>query len=478
MTSSSLTYTIKKGTGMEDASITQSHAATIQKSIVKPDARDLRRAAWVCSLGSALEYYDFALYSLASALIFGPLFFPNQAAGMALIASFGTYFLGFAVRPLGGILFGSLGDRLGRKFVLLTTVALMGVASTAIGLIPTFSQIGYWAPGLLVFLRLLQGLGAGAEQAGAAVLMTEYAPSSQRGFYASLPFLGIQIGTILAAVVYFVLLMGVSDITQTGLWRVPFLASAIILGVAIYMRVSLKESPSFTKLEKAHKTTEAPLRNLLKTSRRTVLLGIGLRLAENGASSIYQALAVSYIVTVTGLQSSIGALSLVVAAMLGALIVPLAGYLSDLYGRVAVYRGFAVLQVLIAFPCWWVFSLGHVVPTIIAFTIALGCATWGMFGAQAAFLPELFGAQHRYIGVSVTREVSSVLAGGLAPLIGSAIINLVVQNNAGASQPGLLAWIPLAGYVVLLSIGTIVATFFLPEPRGRDLDDIRDAINQ
>ncbi|MCP5602484.1 MFS transporter, partial [Klebsiella pneumoniae] len=168
--------------------------------------KDLRRAAWTCSLGSALEYYDFALYSLASAIIFGPLFFPNQEPGIALIASFGTYFLGFAIRPVGGLLFGSLGDRLGRKFVLLATVLLMGIASTLIGVLPTYETAGIWAPVMLVALRLLQGLGAGAEQAGAAVLMTEYAPKGKRGFYASLPFLGIQIGTFIAAAVYFLLL--------------------------------------------------------------------------------------------------------------------------------------------------------------------------------------------------------------------------------------------------------------------------------
>jgi MFS transporter, MHS family, metabolite:H+ symporter len=177
--------------------------------VPKVSPKDLGVAAWTCSLGSALEYYDFALYSLASALIFGPLFFPKQAAGISQIASFGTYFLGFAVRPLGGIVFGALGDRLGRKFVLVTTVVLMGLASTLIGVLPPYSSAGYWAPFMLILLRLLQGLGAGAEQAGAAVLMTEYAPRQRRGFFAALPFMGIQLGTVLASLVYFVVLSGV-----------------------------------------------------------------------------------------------------------------------------------------------------------------------------------------------------------------------------------------------------------------------------
>jgi MHS family metabolite:H+ symporter-like MFS transporter len=443
----------------------------------KVSSKDLGIAAWTCSLGSALEYYDFALYSLASALIFGPLFFPHQAAGISQIASFATYFIGFAVRPLGGIIFGALGDRLGRKFVLVTTVLLMGLASTLIGVLPPFSSVGYWAPLMLIVLRLLQGLGAGAEQAGAAVLMTEYAPRERRGFFAALPFLGIQLGTVLASLIYFVMLMGVKDATQTWLWRVPFLLSLLIVAVAMYMRLNLKESPTFAKLEARHQTAQRPLTNLLKHSMKTVGLGIGLRLAENGGSSIYQALAISYVVGVVGVQSSIGTLCLICAPFLGALIVPLSGILTDRFGRVIVYRWFAIFQLIIAFPVWWVLSRGGVVSTIIVISIALGVGTWGMFGAQGALLPELFGANHRYIGVSVAREVSAVISGGVAPLVGSGIIAWVVSMNGGNKDAGIGAWIPIAGYLSLLTLGTIATTFFTPEPRARELDDLRDAVD-
>jgi MHS family metabolite:H+ symporter-like MFS transporter len=432
---------------------------------------DLHRAAWASSLGSALEYYDFALYSLASALIFGPLFFPSQEPGVALLASFGTYFLGFAVRPVGGIIFGSLGDKLGRKFVLLATVLLMGVASTLIGVLPTYATAGFWAPVMLVSLRLLQGLGAGAEQAGAAVLMTEYAPRERRGFYASLPFTGIQTGTVAAALVYFLLLLRVDNIAETWLWRVPFLLSVVLIAVAVWMRLKLKESPEFTKLEARHQVTERPLANLLKNSMPNVLRVIGLRMAENGGSSIYQALAVSYVVGVVGLKGPIGALCLVFAATLGALIVPLAGILTDRYGRVITYRCFALFQLLIAFPTWWIFSQGEIVSTVAAITVALGIGAWGMFGASGALLPELFGAKHRYIGVSAAREASAVLAGGIAPMIGAALITW----SASAFTSTLDAWIPIACYVTLLSLITVVTTFLTPEPRGRDLDDPRDA---
>ena len=442
---------------------------------MKITTQDLHRAGWASSLGSALEYYDFALYSLASALIFGPLFFPAQDPAVGLLASFGTYFIGFAIRPVGGIVFGILGDRLGRKFVLLATVLLMGAASTLIGVLPTYASVGYWAPAMLIFLRLLQGLGAGAEQAGAAVLMTEYAPRDRRGFFASLPFMGIQLGTIAAALVYFILLLRIDNVAETWLWRLPFLLSVVIIAVAIWIRLRLKELPEFAKLEARHQVDDRPLAHLLESSRKTLLLGIGLRMGENGGSSIYQALAISYIVGVVGLKGPIGALCLVFAATLGALVVPLAGILTDRYGRVIVYRSFAIFQLLIAFPVWWVLSRGDITSIIIVISIALGAGVWGMFGAQGALLPEMFGARHRYIGVSVAREVSAVLAGGIAPLIGAGIISWTTSAYGGAKEAGIGAWVPLAAYLSFLTLITVITTFFTPETKGRDLDDPHDA---
>ena len=465
----------------------QSHAPSLHAaSMLRPSEptptgaitdTDLKRAAWASALGSALEYYDFALYSLASALIFGPLFFPSQDPTVALIASFGAYFIGFAVRPVGGIIFGILGDRLGRKFVLLATILLMGVASTLIGVLPSYASVGIWAPVLLIGLRVLQGLGAGAEQAGAAVLMTEYAPRERRGFFAALPFLGIQLGTVAAALVYFLLLLHGDDIIESGLWRLPFLSSVVIIAVAIWIRLKLKESPEFAKLEAHEQVVDRPLANLMRHSKRSVLIGIGLRLGENGGSSIYQALAVSYMVSVVGIKGPIGALSLVFAASLGAIVVPLAGKLSDRHGRVTVYRAFALFQLLIALPVWWVLSHGSVPASIAVLSVALGMGVWGMFGTQGALMPELFGARHRYIGVSVAREVSAVIAGGIAPLVGAAIIAWTISLHGGVKEAGILAWLPIAGYLMLLTLITLVTTFFTPETRGRDLDDPRDALD-
>ncbi|QTE28075.1 MFS transporter [Pengzhenrongella sicca] len=432
---------------------------------------DLRRAALASTLGSALEYYDFALYSLASALIFGQLFFTDADPATGRILAFATYFIGFAVRPLGGLFFGSLGDRIGRKQVLLMTVLLMGGASTLIGVLPTYQQVGMWAPALLIVLRIAQGFGAGAEQAGAATLMTEYAPPRRRGFYAALPFMGIQVGTVIAAVVFFALLVPSEEVLYGWLWRVPFLASAVLIAIAVWIRYKLKESPSFTKLEAREQIEMQPLRSLLRTSRRTVAIGIGLRMAENGGSSVYQALAISYVVTVAladvANPGPIGAIALICAATVGAVTVPVAGKLTDRFGRIPVYRGFAIAQLVLVFPVWWILSTGNIPATVAAISIALGVATWGMFGAQGALMPELFGAQHRYTGVSVARETSAVIAGGVAPLVGSLLLSWFADS-----------WVPIAVYLALLTLITIATTFITPETRDRDLDSDLDALDE
>jgi MHS family metabolite:H+ symporter-like MFS transporter len=241
------------------------------------------------------------------------------------------------------------------------------------------------------------------------------------------------------------------------------------------MRMSLQESPTFVRLKALKRVCDNPLKSAMEHSRPTLLLGIGLRLGENGGSSIYQALAVSYIVGVVGLQGPVGVLTLICAACLGAMTVPIAGKLSDRFGRVVVYRAFAVLQLALAFPVWWVLSLGHVVASIIAISIALGIGTWGMFGTQAALMPELFGSRHRYMGVSIAREVSAVIAGGIAPMIGAGIIALVVASHDGDASAGINAWLPIACYLSLLTLITLYTTFKTPETLNRDLDEARDA---
>ena len=427
---------------------------------------NLRRATLASSVGSALEYYDFALYGLASALIFGELFFPALGASAGLVASFAVYGVGFLARPLGGLFFGAMGDRLGRKAVLIATIALMGGASTLIGVLPTGAQVGVLAPILLLVLRLLQGFGAGAEQAGATVLMAEYGPRRRRGFYASLPFIGIQAGTLLAAGVFALIGLADDEVLLGWLWRVPFLASIVLIAVAVFIRLRLQESPTFIQLEKQEQVSERPLREIFARSRPSLLRGIGLRMAENGGSYIFSTLSISYVTGVIGVNKSVGPLAVAIASAVGIASVPLAGHLSDRWGRVPVYRAGALVLLVLAVPGWWLLSLGNPALVIVVVAVAIGLGVNSMLGAQCAMLPELFGNRHRYVGVAVSREFSAVIAGGIAPLLGALL--LAVTANA---------WWPLAVYVAVLAAITLATTFVAPETRGRDLTLLGDALD-
>lgn len=442
-----------------------SPSAGAQRANDDPEyAANLQRATLAASVGSALEYYDFALYSLASALIFGKIFFPALGDSAATVASFATLAIGFFARPIGGLFFGTLGDRLGRKWILMITIALMGGSSTLIGVLPTGAQVGIWAPILLVVLRILQGFGAGAEQAGATTLMAEYAPVRRRGYYSALPFVGIMIGTIIASLVF----VGLGQVPQEALlgwvWRIPFLASIILIAVAVFIRLRLKESPTFVKLEKQEQVAEHPLREVFRTSTPSLLRGLGLRVAENGGSYIYQTLAITY-VTKLGVQSSIGPLAVAVGAVLGFFTIPLAGSLSDRYGRMRVYRVGAIIQLVLAAVAWPLLSIGNAALTVAVIAIAYGIGVNIMLGAQCAALPELFGSRHRYIGVAIAREFSAILAGGIAPFIGALL--LAAFSNS---------WVPLALYLGALTLITLFTTFVTPETRARDLTLLTDAV--
>ena len=427
-------------------------------------AANLKRATLAASVGSALEYYDFALYSLASALIFGKIFFPGLGDAAGTVASLATLAIGFLARPIGGLFFGTLGDKLGRKWVLMITIALMGGSSFLIGVLPTADQIGVWAPLLLVFLRICQGFGAGAEQAGATVLMAEYSPVRRRGFFSALPFVGIMLGTLLASVVF----VGLGQVPQEALlswvWRIPFLASILLIGVAVLIRLRLQESPTFVKLEKQEQVAHNPLGEVFRRSTPSVLRGIGLRMAENGGSYIYQTLAITY-VSKLGVQTSVGPLAVAVGAILGLVTIPVSGALSDKYGRMRIYRSGALVQLALALVAWPLLSTGNAVVIVVGIAISYGVGVNIMLGAQCAALPELFGSRHRYIGVAVAREFSAIIAGGIAPFVGALLLGWFANS-----------WIPLAVYVIVLTVITLVTTFFTPETRGRDLTLLGDAL--
>lgn len=442
----------------------QNHSST-------PDPRQLRRAIFTGAVGSALEYYDFAIYGLASALVFGHIFFPSLGVTGALLASFATYGAGFLARPFGGLFFGSLGDRKGRKLVLLITIGLMGVATTLIGLLPA----GPLGAVLLVTLRLLQGFGAGAEQSGAATLMAELAPPKRRGWYAALPFIGVFSGLALATITFRVmqLLLSEQQILSWG-WRIPFLLSVVLIAVAIWVRLRLKESPVFKTLETQQQVIKTPMRAVMRDARRPLAATILMRMAETGSSTLYATVSIAFLTGYAATQAQqsaafaqIGTNAVLLASVASVITTPLFGALSDRVGRLRVYRAGALFCMIWAFPAWMMIASGN--PWLITLAIVGGFAIGAnsMLGAQCAHFTELFGNRYRYSGVALSREVGALLSGGLAPLLGIWLTGLA----DGAP------WV-LAAYTIVLGGITLAGSWLSVETRGRDLTLIQDAVGR
>jgi MHS family metabolite:H+ symporter-like MFS transporter len=443
----------------------------VQNHSTSPDPRQLRRAIFTGAVGSALEYYDFAIYGLASALVFGHIFFPSLGVTGALLASFATYGAGFLARPFGGLFFGSLGDRKGRKLVLLITIGLMGAATTLIGLLPA----GPLGAVLLVVLRLLQGFGAGAEQSGAATLMAELAPPKRRGWYAALPFIGVFSGLALATITFRVmqLLLTEQQILSWG-WRIPFLLSVVLIAVAIWVRLRLKESPVFKTLETQQQVVKAPMRAVLRDARRPLAATILMRMAETGSSTLYATVSIAFLTGYAATQAQqsaafaqIGTNAVLLASVASVITTPLFGALSDSVGRLRVYRAGALFCMFWAFPAWMMIASGN--PWLITLAIVGGFAIGAnsMLGAQCAHFTELFGNRYRYSGVALSREVGALLSGGLAPLLGIWLTGLA----DGAP------WV-LAAYTIVLGGITLAGSWLSVETRGRDLTLLQDAVGQ
>lgn len=424
---------------------------------------DFRRATLSTWLGTAMEYVDFALYGLAAGLVFGDVFFPGATPAIALLSAFATYAVGFLARPVGAYVFGRIGDRRGRKFVLVTTVALMGGATTCIGLIPGYASIGYWAPVLLVLLRLAQGFGAGAELSGGAVMLTEYAPTARRGLVASIVALGSNSGTLLASGAWLLVLQLPHDELLSWGWRVPFLASALIAAAALLIRRLMKESPVFVQHRDGATNTGEHARLAPRFWSRSFFVMLGLRIGENGPSYLAQTFVVGYVTKTLLMDKSVATTSVFVASLLGFLVIPLAGLLSDRFGRRPTYRAFCLLLMLYGFPAFALLQSGNALVVSVVMVVGICLASLGIFGVQAAYGVELFGVRSRYTKMAVAKELGSIVSGGTAPLVAAALLAL------------LDAWWPLAAYFVLMATIGFVTTFVAPETRGRDLNLVDDA---
>ena len=419
----------------------------------------LRKISAASIIGTALEWYDYYLYGLASALIFGPMFFPGLGTYGGTLASFATFAVGFIVRPFGGVFFGTLGDRWGRKTVLVITLLLMGLATTAIGLVPDAKTIGWMAPVLLVMLRLIQGFGAGAEFGGAVIMCAETAPKKKRGFYSSLPQIGVALGGLAASGAFALTanLTSQEDFLTWG-WRIPFLISVAAVLVGLYIRLRVVETPVFERLKKQGGSAEKPLNEVMRTHKKSLWVAIGARFADNGVAYIYQTAVIAYAVHQLGKDKGLFLTGVAIASAIAVFATPFYGHLSDRFGRRPVYMFGAIFSALMVFPFFEILQNGPDWMIVIALILALAVGKEMMSAPQASMFAELFDARVRYTGFGLAREVTAII-GGLAPLIGSALI---------AAAGG--AYWPVAVMLVAMIGVTIVALCFAPETKDRDMD--------
>src|SRR5882757_1934445 len=418
-------------------------------------------------LGTTMEYVDFALYGLATALVFNVLFFPHQSPVAALLAGFATYAVGFIARPIGALFFGRLGDRRGRRAVLVITIAMMGGATTLIGALPTYAQIGGFAPALLILLRLAQGFGAGAELSGAAIILAEFAPAKRRGLVASVVAIGSNTGTLVASGVWLLVVQLPHDALYSWGWRIPFLASIVIAASAFLVRRTMKETPVFTQQREilAQRTEEIRAKDTRSFWRRNTafFMMLGLRIGENGPSYLAQGFLVGYVAKVLLVKASVPTAAVLIASCLGFAVIPLSGWLSDRFGRRITYRWFCILLVAYAFPAFALLDSRDPVVVMVIIIVGMCIASLGIFGVQAAYGVELFGAKNRFTKMAFAKELGSILSGGTAPAVASALL------------AAFGAWWPLALYWVLMAGIGLVTTFVAPETRGRNLNLIQDA---
>ena len=420
----------------------------------------IRRVAIASFIGTTIEWYDFFLYGTASALIFNKLFFPNYDPLTGTLASFGTYAVGFAARPIGGIVCGHFGDKIGRKSMLILTLLIMGVATFLIGCLPTYNDIGIWAPILLVVLRMAQGFGVGGEWGGAVLMAVEHAPSGRRGFYGSWPQIGVPAGLLLSTVMF----GQISKLPEQALlswgWRVAFLVSIALVAVGLFIRLAVVEPPVFEALKQSGAGARLPILDAVLHHPKNVLLAMGARLAENGAFYLYTVFVLTYATQPRiGFASSSVLKAISIAAIVEVFAIPAFGALSDGVGRRPVYLFGAIFTGLFAFPFFWLIETSISGLMVLAIVLALVIGHAAMYGPQASFFSELFGTRVRYSGASLGYQLASVIAGGLSPLIATGLL-----KRYGGS------W-PIALFIIGLAAVTTVSVYRAAETAHSDIGD-------
>ena len=425
------------------------------------DSRSLRQVALASFVGTAIEWYDFFLYGTAAALVFNELFFPKAEPTVGTLAAFATFAVGFSARPVGGLIFGHYGDRVGRKSMLVLSLLIMGLSTAAIGVLPTFNSIGIAAPVLLVVLRMLQGIGVGGEWGGAVLMSTEHAPTGRRGLYGSFPQMGVPAGLLLSTVMFAVMQSVTSESAfMSWGWRVPFLFSIVLVAVGLFIRLRLAESPAFQTVRDSDEQSSRPIVDAVKEHPRNVLVAMGMRVGENAVFYIFTVFVLAYAEDTLKLGKSTMLTGLAISAAVGLITVPLWGRMSDRLGRKKVYLAGALFSFLFPFAFFGMVDTKETLLIYAAMILGVNVGHDLMYGPQAAYFSELFGTKCRYSGASLGYQLASVFGGGFAPLIAAALL------AAGGGKPTYVAL-----YMMGIGLITLIATIAAPETYRVEIDD-------
>jgi MHS family shikimate/dehydroshikimate transporter-like MFS transporter len=413
----------------------------------------IRRVVTSALVGATIEWYDFFLYGVVAGIVFNKLYFPAADPVVSTLLAYTTFAVGFVTRPLGGVIFGHFGDRIGRKTMLVMTLMIMGIATFLIGLVPTYAQIGVGAPLLLLLLRVLQGIGLGGEWGGAVLMAYEYAPPGKRGFYASLPQIGLAIGLCMASGIVALLSSLLTDeqFLAWG-WRVAFLISIIMVGVGLYIRLNLQETPEFAAIKAKNAEVRIPFMDMLRRYPGNILKGMGARYIDGVFFNIFGVFVIAYLTSTVKISRTDALLGVMVSALVMIATIPMFGRLSDRIGRPRVYMWGSLITAISAFPGFWLMthSGGNILLVWLSIVVPFGILYASIYGPEAALFCDLFDAKVRYTGISFVYQFSGIFASGITPVIATALL------KSGGGQPWQICmYVLFAGVVSAVSAAMI-----------------------
>jgi metabolite-proton symporter len=420
--------------------------------------KEVRRVVFASLVGATIEWYDFFLYGVVAGIVFNHLYFPTSDPVVSTVLAYATFAVGFVARPLGGIVFGHFGDRIGRKQMLVLTILIMGVATVLIGLLPTYEQIGIAAPLLLLVLRIAQGIGIGGEWGGAVLMAYEFAPENKRGFYASIPQIGLALGLCLSSGVVALLSLMPNEAFMAWGWRIAFVGSIVLIIVGLYIRLKVAETPDFAAVKNEQEELKIPFVEMIRKYPRNILLGMGARYIDGVFFNVFAVFSILYLSKYVNIDRTTALVLVCLSAIVMVAAIPMFGKLSDYWGRPKTYAIGSLLLALVTFPAFMLMDSGNLLWVALALIVPFGIIYPMCYGPEAALFSDLFDVKVRYTGISFVYQFSGIFASGITPIIATYLIDF------GDGTPWLLA-----GYVVFAALVSMVSALLIRPRLGAEL---------